>query len=131
VKGQRLLRTEDKGEEGKQWLRAAVEQQNQVLRSRPDNVFAHISRGRSLKSLGETTEAIAALVAAVACNPEESLAHYFLGLTLCETGDLAHGLDHLEKAVEFAPDEDRRPKEALAIWREKADKKNGKGGTRP
>jgi tetratricopeptide (TPR) repeat protein len=80
---------------------------------KPDHALAWIYLGLAQEKLGERTEAIGSFRRAVLCRPELVDGHLYLGTALAEDGQKAAALSALQAAIELAPPEDRRPREAL------------------
>ena len=104
-------------------LRKSIEVLDEALAKQRDMGYAHLYRGLALKHLGRTDEAIQALRQAVLCQSEAAEMHLALGEALAESGQLQEGLESLENAVQLAPPDDPRPREARDRWREKAKKR--------
>lgn len=60
--------------------------------------------GKTLLSLRDNEKALAALRAAIAQDPTDLEAAYFLGAALVQTGAYAEGLPHLESVAKLRPD---------------------------
>jgi len=101
------------------FFRQAVTAADQTLALQSNHGQAHLTRGKALKELGRTEEALRALREAVVCQPELSDNHLALGEALAEAGQLREALEHLENAVRLAGPNDPRPKQALEKWRGK------------
>ncbi len=87
-----------------------------------DHAFAYLYLGLSLKRLGRTNEALAALQKAVIFGPDSADPHLHMGETLAESGRTKEGIAELERAVDLAGESDARPREALQRWRESEEK---------
>jgi len=101
-------------------FRETVDVADRALALEPTLGHAHLTRGRALRYLGRTDEAVRALRQALLLQPNVAEAHRFLGETLAESGQLQEGLKHLENAVQVAPPDDPQPRETLEKWRAKA-----------
>jgi tetratricopeptide (TPR) repeat protein len=101
-------------------FRQAVAAEDEALALNPEYPQGHLIRGRALKRLGRTDEALQALRQALLCGPEFAEVHLDLGETLAETGNVREGLGHLADAVRLAEPNDPGPREALAKWRARA-----------
>jgi tetratricopeptide (TPR) repeat protein len=121
-----LLRGEKKSQEpggreaAREFFRQAVAAEDRALAIKADHGYAHLARGRALKGLGRTDEALAALRQAVLCQPEYADMHLALGEALAEAGQVREGLVHLEDAARLAKPDDPRPRQALDKWRARA-----------
>jgi tetratricopeptide (TPR) repeat protein len=112
---------EPDGKEAAQELfRQAVAAEDRALALESTSGFAHLVRGRALKHLGRTDEAIAALREALLRRPEFADIHRTLGEALAEAGQVREGLEHLENAVRLAGPDDPRPRATLDRWRARA-----------
>jgi Flp pilus assembly protein TadD len=111
MQGQEQIR-QGNGEQARTLLQEAVGLARRALTIMPDNGYAYMTLGLSLKELGERAEALIALRQAVRCNPELAELHFYLGDALAEDGREAEARPHLEQALEFGP--------ADASWRQAA-----------
>lgn len=94
-------------EEGAAFARRAIAR-------RPEHAMAHIVLGLCLRGLGEQKAALEAFRTAVECGPDLTDAHFRLGETLADAGQLAEARAALERAVQLARPDDPRPRAALA-----------------
>ncbi|HTU23516.1 MAG TPA: tetratricopeptide repeat protein [Gemmataceae bacterium] len=94
-------------------FRAAADSERRVLELKPDHAMAYLVLGMAVNHLGQKTQALDAFRAAVRCRPELANAHFQLGEALAANGQEAEAEIHLRHAVELAPAEDPRPREAL------------------
>jgi tetratricopeptide (TPR) repeat protein len=95
-------------------FREAVERAREALTITPDNGYAYMTLGLSLKHLGERADGLAALRQAVRCNPELPELHFYLGDLLAEEGARAEARRQLEDALEFGAPQAPWRKEAQA-----------------
>jgi tetratricopeptide (TPR) repeat protein len=109
--GEALLR-QGEADPARAALREAGEEARQALAITPDNGFAHMSLGLTLKYLGDRPGAIAALRRAVGCNPELAELQFYLGELLADDGQGAEARRYLRQALDLAP--------AGAPWRQAA-----------
>ncbi len=119
-KGEKLFAEAANRERALDLYREAVAVEDQALALEPGFGMAHLARGRALRRLGRTDEAVLALRAALLSQPQVADVHLLLGLTLAESGQTAEGLQHLEHAAELASPNDPGPRAALEKWRAKA-----------
>jgi tetratricopeptide (TPR) repeat protein len=117
--GQRQAR-EKKEADAKTSYQNAVSSEDRALVIQASNTQAHLVRGRALKRLGRTEEALGAFRNAVLSQPENPETHLELGTALAESGRVKDAIEHLENAVKMARPDDPRPKEALDLWKPKA-----------
>ena len=103
----------DADPEAAEQFRACADSERRALELKPDHAMAHLFLGRALNKLGENKAAFNAFRAAVRCRPELAEGHLQLGEALAADGQKAEALIHLRHAVELAPAEDRRPRQAL------------------
>jgi Flp pilus assembly protein TadD len=103
----------DADPEAAEQFRACADSERRALELKPDHAMAHLFLGRALNKLGENKAAFNAFRAAVRCRPELAEGHLQLGEALAADGQKAEALIHLRHAVELAPPEDRRPRQAL------------------
>lgn len=101
-------------------FRETVAVEDYALTIDPTFGLAHLTRGKALKGLGRTAEALLAFRAALRGHPHVAEVHLALGETLAESGQVAEGLEHLANAVQIADEADPRPRAAVAKWQPKA-----------
>jgi tetratricopeptide (TPR) repeat protein len=120
--GQGELRLREAGgaEPAAELFRQAVAAEDQALTIQNSFGFAHLIRGRALKHLRRTDEAIRALREATLCQPESPETHLFLGEALAEAGSVEEALNCFADAAKVAPPDDKRPLEAIEKWTPKA-----------
>jgi tetratricopeptide (TPR) repeat protein len=111
LKGEAAEQAGDGGRAGELYREAAAESRR-ALALKPDYGVAHMCLGRTLKKLGKSEDALAALRQAVRCNPEHAELHYYLGDFLADAGAAAEARGHLEQSLRFGPE--------TAPWREAA-----------
>jgi tetratricopeptide (TPR) repeat protein len=75
--------------------------------------MAYVVLGMALRGLDKRDEALEAFHSAVACSPDLSEAHLNLGEALAEAGRKTEAEKSLQRAVQLARPEDKRPREAL------------------
>jgi tetratricopeptide (TPR) repeat protein len=122
-RGENLGRNGGASESARDLFRKALACEDQALKLQSDSGQAHLIRGRALKYLGRTEEAVRALRQALLYQPESAEVHLALGELLAEGGHVEEGLVHLENAVRVAGPDNARPREALDAWRAHAEKK--------
>jgi tetratricopeptide (TPR) repeat protein len=118
--GESRLRASDGKEKAMALFRETVAAEDKAIALQSDIADAHLARGRALKYLGRTDEAIASFRQAVLVGTEYAEMHQALGEALAEAGQIREGLEHLEDAVKLAKPGDKRPQEALDKWKAKA-----------
>jgi tetratricopeptide (TPR) repeat protein len=116
-KGEQLARSPEGKEKARELFRQALLAEDEVLGEKKDVAVAQLVRGRALKHLDRTKDALEALRQAVLIGPDLPEAHQALGEALAEDGQLKEGLEHLANAVRVAPPGDPRPRQALEKWR--------------
>jgi tetratricopeptide (TPR) repeat protein len=120
LRGEKKSREAGGREAAREFFRQAVAAEDRVLAVEGDHGYAHLTRGRALKGLGRTDDALAALRRALLCRPDLAEAHLELGEALAEAGQIREGLTHIEDAVRLAGPDDPRPRQALEKWRAKS-----------
>jgi tetratricopeptide (TPR) repeat protein len=103
----------------------SVASARRALERRPDSGMTWVVLGLSLRGLGKRDDALDAFGRAIVCNPELTEAHLYLGEILVEAGRKAEAQASLQRAVQLARPEDRRPREALEKLQKSEDRRQG------
>jgi tetratricopeptide (TPR) repeat protein len=117
--GEARLREPEKKREAMSLFREVIAAEDKAIALQNDLTDAHLTRGRALKHMGRTDEAIASFRQAVLVGTEYAEMHQALGEALAEAGQIREGLEHLEDAVKLAKPGDKKPQEALDKWKAK------------
>ena len=113
-------------EGAQRFYRQALDSVRTAVRINPQLGVARLTLGQILLARGERIEGIASLEESLASRPESSSTHLLLGNALAEEGRLDEARRHLQDAVRFADEKDKRAKEALEKF-EKDQKKKPSG----
>ena len=85
-------------------LSEAIEQSQQVLRTKPDAV-AYVNLGGALLQMGRPREAIEQLEQAVRIDPNRAEVRYELGTILLKAGQLTDAIEQFDQALRLKPDD--------------------------